>query len=138
MKSITVRDHMQNRMPLIRCGMHIADVVDTLLEHRLTGAPVVNNNNEVIGFISEHDCLKQLLVSSYHSEGMPRVDELMHDKPLTVSPEDSLVDLARCMETNKPKVYPVVENGKLIGVISRSDVLRALCDERRIRRRGVA
>lgn len=52
----------------------------------------------------------------------------MFDTQLTVAPNDSIIELAKEMILHKPKVYPVVDEGKLVGVISRSDVLRALRD----------
>jgi CBS domain-containing protein len=54
------------------------------------------------------------------------VDDVMSRVPLTVKPDDSVVDLARRMGRDKPKVYPVVDSGKLVGLITRGDVLKAL------------
>jgi CBS domain-containing protein len=50
----------------------------------------------------------------------------MFNEPLTVAPDDSIIEMARQMIAHKPKIYPVVEEGKLIGLITRADVLRAL------------
>jgi CBS domain-containing protein len=85
-----------------------------------------------IGFVSEQDCLRHLLVSSYHQEGSLRVEELMHDQPLTVREDDSVVDVAGLMVKQKPKIYPVLDSGdRLVGLLTRRAVLQALNDSRR-------
>lgn len=126
MTTIVVKDHMQNTRVAIRCNTPLTEVVDTLLANNTIGLPVVDEEMQVIGFVSEQDCIKKLLVSSYHSEGTPLVNEVMFNEPLTVAPDDSIIEMARQMIAHKPKIYPVVEEGKLIGLITRADVLRAL------------
>lgn len=125
-----VREIMQLRPPSVAGHTTLSEVVELLLRHRLSGVPVVADGGMVIGFVSEHDCLHQLLMSSYHCEGAPRVDEVMHRGVLSVDPEDSIVDLAQRLNTQKPKVYPVVEGGRLVGLVTRTDVLKALADNR--------
>jgi CBS domain-containing protein len=85
-----------------------------------------------VGFVSEQDCLRKLLVSSYHCEGSLIVDEFMHAPPLTVAETDSVVNVAELMVTQKPKIYPVVDaQNRLVGMLSRHQVLKALKDTRR-------
>ena len=128
MTTIVVKDHMQSKKAAIKAKAPLSDVVDSLLENRTIGAPVVDDAWHVVGFVSEQDCIRQLLLSSYHSEGMPRVEEVMFDTPLIVAPNDSIIELAKEMILHKPKIYPVVDEGKLVGIISRADVLHALRD----------
>jgi len=97
-----------------------------LLHNHVTGLPVVDDHRKVIGFISEQDCIHALLVSNYHREGDPKVDDVMFHNPLTISPEMSVVDLAQNLGAGKPKVYPVTENGKLIGIVTRTAILAEL------------
>jgi CBS domain-containing protein len=104
----------------------LSEVVDILLKHGLPGAPVVDGENRVVGFVSEQDCLAPLLVSSYHCEGEKRVNEVMFSDVVSVHPDDALIGLAKRMSGKMPKQYPVIEQGKLVGLITRSDVLRAL------------
>ena len=126
MTTIVIKDHMGSKKAAIKAGMLLSEVVDSLLDNNTIGAPVVDEALHVVGFVSEQDCIRQLLLSSYHSEGMPRVEEVMFEAPLTVAPNDSIITLAEEMILHKPKIYPVVDEGKLIGIISRADVLRAL------------
>lgn len=122
---------MSRRSPMIQLGMQVGDAVEVLLRHRFLGLPVVDKNRVVVGFISEQDCLKSLLVAGYHDEGSTKVEEVMHKEPLTVTMETAIVDVAQMMLSQKPKIYPVVdENMKLLGILERSQVLVALRDRR--------
>ena len=127
-----VSDVMNRHPAALRAGTELTAAVDTLLKLRLSGMPVVDGSDKVVGFLSEQDCLRSLIVSSYHCEGSPLVDDLMHIEVLSVRAEDGLVDVAESMIREKPKVYPVVdEDNRLIGVLTRSQVLGALKDMRR-------
>lgn len=125
-----VREVMQQPAPYVEAGTPLSDVVEKLLQHRLLGLPVVDAQRRVVGFVSEQDCIHTILVSSYHCEGWPQVEEVMHRQPFTVRPDTLIVDLAQNMGKEKPKVYPVVEDGKLVGIITRGDVLRCLSASR--------
>lgn len=126
MRSLKVSDVMWNHIEPIRCGTPLTKVVKTLLHNHVTGLPVVDDHRHVLGFISEQDCIHSLLVSSYHGEGDPIVDDVMFRKPLTISPEMSVVDLAQNLGAGKPKVYPVVDHDKLIGIVTRTAILAEL------------
>ena len=129
MSSYTVREVMQPASAVIVSGQSLVDVVGVLVDEKTTGLPVVDADRRVIGFVSEQDCIQSLLASSYYCEGNPVVDSVMHGDPLTVKPTDSVLDLAKSMGRDKPKVYPVVEDGRLVGLITRNDILKALREE---------
>ncbi|MBQ25644.1 CBS domain-containing protein [Alcanivorax sp.] len=132
MQEMTVRALMAKHPMAIKTGTELTEVVDALLQHKFTGLPVVDSQNKVVGFVSEQDCLRKLLISSYHCEGALVVEDFMHDQPLTVKEDDSAVNVAELMVTEKPKIYPVVDGqGKLTGLLTREQVLRALKDSRR-------
>ena len=132
MQEMTVRALMAKHPMAIKTGTELTEVVDALLQHKFTGLPVVDSQNKVVGFVSEQDCLRKLLISSYHCEGSLVVEDFMHDQPLTVKEDDSAVNVAELMVTEKPKIYPVVDGqGKLTGLLTREQVLRALKDSRR-------
>ncbi|AJD49879.1 hypothetical protein S7S_17335 [Isoalcanivorax pacificus W11-5] len=131
MSGLVVREVMARHSPSIPLGTELTIVVDTLLRHRMTGLPVVDAERRVVGFVSEQDCLRSLLVSSYHCEGAPKVEDVMHPEPLMVSEDHSVVDIAEQMLKQKPKVYPVVdEHRRLVGLLLRSQVLTALKNNR--------
>ena len=132
MQEMTVRALMAKHPMAIKTGTELTEVGDALLQHKFTGLPVVDSQNKVVGFVSEQDCLRKLLISSYHCEGSLVVEDFMHDQPLTVKEDDSAVNVAELMVTEKPKIYPVVDaQGILTGLLTREQVLRALKDSRR-------
>lgn len=126
MRSLKVSDVMWNHIEPVRCGTPLTKVVKTLLSNHVTGLPVVDDHRRVLGFVSEQDCIHSLLVSSYHGEGDPIVDDVMFRQPLTISPEMAVVDLAQNLGAGKPKVYPVVDHGKLVGIVTRTAILSEL------------
>ena len=132
MSELIVRSLMARHPASVKTGTELTEVVDILLQHKFTGLPVVDDHHKVVGIVSEQDCLRKLLISSYHCEGSLVVEEFMHDQPLTVHEEDSVVNVAELMVTQKPKIYPVVDDhGVLAGLLTREQVLRALKDSRR-------
>ncbi len=79
-----------------------------------------------MGYVSEQDCLKHLLKDSYFREDSALVSDVMRRDVLTVSGDLSIVDLAQTMTGEKPKKYPVTDHRKLVGEITRTDVVKAL------------
>ncbi|WP_111493243.1 MULTISPECIES: CBS domain-containing protein [Marinobacter] len=126
MRSLKVSDVMWNHIEPVRCGTSLSKVVNVLLRNHVSGLPVVDEKRHVLGFVSEQDCIHALLVTSYHHEGEPVVDDVMFADPLTVPPEMAMVDLAQNLGRNKPKIYPVVDGGKLVGIVTRAAILQAL------------
>ena len=122
MRSLKASDIMWNHIEPVRLGTPLPAVVKHLLQNHVTGLPVVDNSRKVVGFVSEQDCIHALLVSSYHGEGEPSVDDVMKTEPVTISPEMSVVDLAQ----GKPKVYPVEDHGRLVGIVTRTSILAEL------------
>ncbi|POF60053.1 hypothetical protein CRN58_05560, partial [Vibrio vulnificus] len=72
------------------------------------------------------DLLDKLVKASYHCQDSYTVGECMHSDVLSVSSDMSIIELADMMKVGKPKMYPVVDNKKLVGVITRRDVLKAI------------
>lgn len=128
--NLLARDIMITPPPQVRSGASLGAVVDSLRKHRLAGLPVVDGRNQVVGFVSEQDCIHTMLVSSYHCEGMPSVDDVMHADVLSVAPDRSIIDIAQEMGKDRPKSYPVIEDGVLIGLLTRGALLSALWENR--------
>lgn len=128
MHAIRVIDYMTNNHPPIKCGTDLGEVVKRLTKEHIGGLPVVDEHKEVIGWVSEQDCIKAVVNESYYCDQKARVNEVMRTDVLTMSPEEDIVDVAEQMLKEKPKVYPVVKDGKLLGLITRSDILRALSE----------
>lgn len=127
MESLQIQDYMTSRPVKLKTTMPVAEAVELLLAKKETGGPVVNEINKVVGFLSEQDCIRQMIESSYYREQVCRVEEIMHKEVMAVKPYHSILELAQQMLREKPKVYPVVDDdGYLVGTINRSAVLNAL------------
>ncbi len=127
MEAIRVREYMNPRPVIFRPGETVYEAIHTLLAAGMTGGPVIDEKKQLVGFLSEHDCLRAGIEASYTCQQLASVEQLMSQTVLTVAPDDSIIELAERMAGPKPKIYPVVdENGLLLGTISRQDVLRAI------------
>lgn len=128
MHSILVKDYMQAESHAISINANTSDVVERLLKSGLTGIPVIDEKEAVVGFVSEQDCIKELLNGAFFCDEPPGVRTVMATDVLTVTPTTSIVELAQTMMSQKPKNYPVVSDGKLVGIITRRHILKALID----------
>lgn len=122
----TVRDIMSRDCYRVSPNASVTTLAKGLALHRLPGAPVVDDTDRLIGFISEQDVMGRVLDSIYHDDEAPLVKEMMRHEVLSVSPNKSITDLAQEMLGSKPKVYPVVEQQRLVGIVTRRDILIAL------------
>ncbi|WP_374694482.1 CBS domain-containing protein [Halomonas sp. SpR8] len=126
-----VRDIMSRDCYRVSPDASVTTLAKGLALHRLPGAPVVDASDRLIGFISEQDVMGRVLDSIYHDDEAPLVREMMRHEVLSVSPNKSITDLAQEMLGPKPKIYPVVEQQRLIGIVTRRDILIALLSMRR-------
>ncbi|MBL1416593.1 MAG: CBS domain-containing protein [Moritella sp.] len=123
-----VMNEMKINAPSIPCGTSLVAVVDLFAKHQINAVPVVNSTNEVIGFVSESDCLQALISGSYHCDKPAIVNDVMSNNVVSVSPQDSIIDIAIRMTKDNLSVYPVVEAGQLVGIIRRGDILQVLAE----------
>ena len=124
--ALTVADCMVPARLVVTPETSIAKAVELMLEQKLIGAPVVDTEHRVLGYISEQDCLRAMISDSYYHEQHQVVADVMKEEVLFAEPSMAIVDLAQMMCGNKPKKYPVCEEGKLVGVINRTHILEAL------------
>ena len=126
-KSIKVKDYMAAQLVTFYPGTDILEAIQTLLEYRISGATVVDNLGNIVGILSEKDCLAVALQTSYHGQRDSTVEHFMSQDVKTVHANTSLVEVARLFLDTNHRRYPVVnDEGRLIGQISRRDVLKAL------------
>ncbi|MFS1438162.1 CBS domain-containing protein [Shewanella sp. 10N.286.48.A6] len=126
MDSIKISDYMDRQPVLLKADMSLATAVEHLLSNKKAGAAVIDNSGALVGFLSQQDCLSVMLKSSYHCDMTETVKDCMKTEVLTATPDGSILQLAEQMLGAKPKIYPVVENGKVIGTINRTNVLIAM------------
>jgi CBS domain-containing protein len=125
--SMSVKDYMAANLVTFTPDMDVLDAIHLLLQNRISGAPVVDKFGNIVGLLSEKDCLRIALHASYYEEKGGRVEEFMSRTVKTINTDTSLVEVAQMFLDEAYRRYPVVdENNLLVGQISRRDVLRAL------------
>lgn len=126
-----IRDYMATNLITFTPDSNVMDVVNALLEKRITGAPVLNDRKEVVGMIDDKTCLKLLVASEYYNSPLSEqtVSNYMDDVLTTVKEDISISEAANIfLETKYKRLIVVDETGKLAGQISRRDILRAIRD----------
>lgn len=123
---ILIRDIMSTHITPLHEEMSLPQAVDHLIDSNMIGLPVIDAQKHLTGFLSEHDCIPFLLGDSYHCDSHVLVKDMMQPAPLSVKPTLTVLELAQMMATNKPKIYPVIDNGILIGLVKRGQVMAAL------------
>jgi len=123
-----VMNKMKINAPSIPCGTSLVAVVDLFTKYKINAVPVVSSENEVIGFVSESDCIQALISGSYHCDQPAIVNDVMTSNVVSVSPQDNIIDVAIRMTKDNFSIYPVVESRKLVGIISRGDILKVLAE----------
>jgi predicted transcriptional regulator len=110
--------------------MTIDEATKVLAKNKFSGAPVVNEKNELIGMLSEKDCLKTIVDSYYNQRpsSSSKVKDYMSANVISVGPSKTVIEVAYMFVHSNFKRFPVVESGKLVGQISRSDVLKLISD----------
>ncbi|MEV3831310.1 CBS domain-containing protein [Aeromonas allosaccharophila] len=126
MESLKAKDYMQSRPITFTADMMVQSAVEKFLNSHQLGGPVVDEQGHLIGWISEQDCIAVMLKEAYHCEQVAQVKDVMRKEVLTVRPDTSILTLAEMMMGQKPKIYPVVEEGCLLGVINRHNVMQAI------------
>ncbi|CAL2102477.1 Inosine-5-monophosphate dehydrogenase [Tenacibaculum sp. 190130A14a] len=125
---ILVSDYMSKNLITFKENQPIEDVIDTLIQNKISGGPVVNEKNELIGIISEGDCMKQISESRYYNLPIDQnntVGKAMIKEVETIDGNMNIFDAANKFLTSRRRRFPIVENGKLVGLISQKDVLKA-------------
>ena len=127
-EQILVSDYMTTKLITFNVKQPIEEVIGSLIKNRISGGPVVNDKNELIGIISEGDCMKQISESKYYNMPMDTnntVESAMAKNVETIDGNMNIFDAAKKFLESKRRRFPIVENGKLIGQISQKDVLKA-------------
>lgn len=127
-QAISVSDYMARKLVTFTPDQSMHEVVQTLLKYKISGAPVVNYENELVGVISEGDCLKEVVKGKYHN--MPILSGIVGDRMVsdvvTVRPDLNIFEAAKMFLEKRLRRFPVVSEGKLIGQISQKDIMKAV------------
>ena len=137
-RMLTARDVMTRKPVAIRSDASVMEAIRLLLRRDISGVPVVDREGELVGILSERDCLRVLAVGEYSAVDHDKaraVSEFMNQPKYTVTPEVGIYSLADFFLTHHERRLPVLEGGRLVGLVSRRDVLRGI--RQMSRRRGL-
>ena len=133
--SLSVRHYMSTRLATVHENQDIREVVTIFTERNLFGGAVVDNLGNLVGILSVTDCIDAALRAGYHSGWRGTVGERMSRDIRTVDAEDNILDVAKMFMDDHYRRYPVLDDNRVVGVVTRLDVLKALC---KIRESGFA
>jgi CBS domain-containing protein len=128
LKSCLVRNYMAGRIVTFKPDDDVMDAIHELVKHRIAGAPVVDDKGDLVGMLSELDCMKVALNSGYYGDWGGPVSDYMSTTVESVDADMNIVDLAQKFLDTGYRRFPVLRNHRLVGQISRRDALRALSE----------
>ncbi len=128
MTQITARDCMTKKLVTLSPEMDVIDAVSKLLRNRISGAPVVDGDGYYLGVFSEKCSMHAILDAAYEQLPSTQVRAFMDTDAQTIEPETHLLSIAQVFLLTPFRRLPVLEDGKLVGQVSRRDVLRASLD----------
>ncbi|QDT89972.1 CBS domain-containing protein [Gimesia algae] len=124
-------DFMNRHVEVVTQEMTLTEVIRFLLKHKVSNAPVVEHQDEkhmLVGFVSERDCLSALSNELFFGNPSPAqtVRTIMSAHPICISPETELFSIVSIFVSHHLRHLPVVENGILMGIVSRHEILAAM------------
>ena len=149
-RSVKAKDIMTRKVVTVTPDTEVREVARLLTERRISAVPVVDEQGRVLGIVSEGDLVRRpelgterhpswwlrLFLSpedqarEFVKSHGHRARDVMTRDPVTVDEEASLEDIAELLETRHIKRVPVVHEGRLVGIVSRADLLRALASRK--------
>ena len=128
MRSLKISDHLITNPIIIASTATIGEAARTIVENKVSGVIVVDENDEVKGMLSELDCLKSLLTEIYN-EGQVGKEPVTSEMsaPVTFNrSEEDIISVAQSMLNQKQRRRPVIDNGRLVGQITCRQLLTAI------------
>lgn len=121
-----IKDCMDDNFYTIKPDMNIYDAIDFLLAKKITSVAVVDDNDHLQGILSEKDCLNTLVHGLYEGVVGKPVSGYMTDTVVTITPDMDILSVASLFLHNKFRRLLVVDQGKIVGHITRRDLLREI------------
>ncbi len=130
MRSLKVKDYMATKLVTFAPDLNVVEAMNQILNSGITAAPVVDESGSLVGILSEVDLMPVVIQDSYYDEPLGIVSDYMKTPVDTVDPNLDIYTLAERFIHERRRRHPVVDAGKLVGQVSRRDVLRAAIDYR--------
>ena len=117
---LKAKDIMTTDLVTVKSQTPVYQAIQELMDNKITGLPVVDDDMTVVGIISEKDILK--LLYDLEKDG-GTVADYMTETTVSFDPEDNLLDICNCVMENPFRRVPILSDGKLAGIISRADII---------------
>jgi len=124
----TVSDYMVSDPVTLSPDASVHDARHLLVEHEISGAPVVDERGDLVGIFTERDILGGVFRASYHQDPGSCVADCMSREVETIEAETDISEAAELFLRSRRRRFPVVSENRLVGLISRRDILRAIED----------
>jgi CBS domain-containing protein len=121
---LQAKDIMTKQVVCIRRDTPIFEAIQLMANNNITGIPVVEDDLTLVGMLSEQDVLR--LFHTYDDEKDRTVNDFMTQPAIHFEENELLLDVCYCLRDNSIRRVPVTLNGKVTGVISRSDILKCI------------
>ena len=127
-RSISLDSYMVKRPANVKANATILDAVEVILQHSVSGLCVVDDDNNLVGMLSELDCLRAIVERIYVNKQVSAgyVYEVMTKDVEVNKPNDDIISVATSMLNNKHRRRPVVDDNKLIGQVTCRQILGAI------------
>ncbi|WP_116367227.1 CBS domain-containing protein [Parahaliea mediterranea] len=127
LQSVNLRDYILTNPVKVKATDNIFDAMQVIIDNKISGVCVVDDQGNLVGILSELDCLRAALSAVYNDGGVGEVKDYMASDNLVVAhPDEDIVDVAQDMLMKNKRRRPVVENGKLVGQITCRQLLSAV------------
>lgn len=123
MNTQTVQQIMHTQLFSVQCQSTLTEIINTLIESQQPQLPVINKSNQLIGMVSLIDCQKALLISGYHCDQPVTVNDIMAKDVTSLASDEQLSEVAIKTQHLTEHIFPVLQAGKLIGILKRVDLL---------------
>ena len=124
---LEAKDIMTKQVVCIRRETPIFEAIRMIVNNNITGIPVVDDDSTLVGMLSEQDVLR--LLHTYDDEKDRTVNDFMTQPAIHFEENEPLLDVCYCLRDNSIRRVPITLNGKVTGVISRSDILRRILQQ---------
>ena len=121
---LKAKDIMTENVVCIKKDIPVVNAIKLMAENNITGIPVVEADMILVGILSEQDVLR--LFHTYPDEKNRIVNDFMTQPAIHFEEDELLLDVCYCLRDNNIRRVPVTSNGKVVGVISRSDILKCI------------
>ena len=122
------RDYMSTRLVTLHPETDVLDAMQKLLDEKISGAPVVDPRGTLLGILTQRDCMRVALQAAYHQEPAGRVADYMSSPVETLDAGASLIEVIEKFSQSRYRRFPVMEDFRLVGQLSRRDILRAILE----------